>query len=85
MTAPQPSEAFFLIVADLRAGLFCIEGPMTDARPWHLAASRARQHPNARHIQCGPAGSDPVALAREFQRTHKLGGVPAGTIMRLSP
>ena len=83
MATPDP-DAFFLIVADLHAGLFCVEGPMTDARPWHHAASRARQHPNARHIQCGPTGPDREALAREFQRTHKFGGVPPGTIMRLS-
>jgi hypothetical protein len=80
----HPSDAFFLIVADLHSGLFCVEGPMTDARPWHLAAGRARQQ-HARHIRCGPIGPNREALAREFQRTHRFGGVPPGSIMRLSP
>ena len=39
----HPSDAFFLIVADLDTGLFCVEGPMSDDAPWHLAAGRARQ------------------------------------------
>jgi hypothetical protein len=28
------SEQFFLIVADYDQGFFCVEGPMTDDRPW---------------------------------------------------
>jgi hypothetical protein len=83
MTEPQPTDApvpFFLIVADYDAGLFCIEGPMTDAAPWNRAAGRARE--NGRQVQCGPSGPDREALAEEFQRTHKMGGVPPGSIVR---
>lgn len=42
---PDPTEPFFLIVADLDAGRFCVEGPMTDDQPWRHAAERARQTP----------------------------------------
>ena len=37
----HPSDAFFLIVADLDTGMFCVEGPMSDDAPWHVAAGRA--------------------------------------------
>jgi hypothetical protein len=43
MPDSAPNEPFFLIVADLDAGLFCVEGPMTDDRPWRRAAQRERQ------------------------------------------
>ena len=66
---PDPRDVFFLIVADLDAGLFCVEGPMSDDAPWHLAVDRARQQHN-RHVLCGPTGPDHEALASEFQRTH---------------
>ena len=80
MPDPNPSEPFFLIVADFDAGLFCVEGPMTDDGPWNLAAGRARE--KQRHVQCGPTGTDRDALADEFQRTHKMGGAPPGSIVR---
>ena len=41
MPNPNPTQPFFLIVADLDTGLFCVEGPMTDDGPWNLAAGRA--------------------------------------------
>lgn len=37
----QPA-AFFLIVSDHDQGFFCVEGPMTDERPWENAARHAR-------------------------------------------
>jgi hypothetical protein len=53
---------------------------MTDVGPWNLATGRAREH--NRHIQCGPSGADRDALASEFQQTHKMAGVPPGSIVR---
>jgi len=81
MADSDPSDAFFLIVADLDAGLFCVEGPMSDDAPWYVAADRARQL-HDRHVQCGPTGPDREALASEFQRTHGFAGVPPGSIVR---
>ena len=80
MAAPTPSQPFFLIVADFDAGLFSVEGPMTDDGPWNLAAGRARE--KDRHVQCGPTGTDRNALASEYQRTQKLAGAPPGSIVR---
>jgi hypothetical protein len=77
----HPSDAFFLIVADLDTGMFCVEGPMSDDAPWYAAAGRAGQQ-HARHVQCGPSGPDRDALASEFQRTHGFAGVPPGSIVR---
>ena len=54
---------------------------MSDDAPWHLAVDRARQQ-HDRHIQCGPTGPDRDALASEFQQTHKMAGVPPGSIVR---
>jgi hypothetical protein len=75
----QPTP-FFLIVADHDREFFCVEGPMTDDRPWRDAAMSARN--NQRRIECGPADPDRDALAVDFQRAHKLGGVPPGSILR---
>jgi hypothetical protein len=80
MSAPNPAQPFFLIVVDFDMGRFCVEGPMTDDGPWNVATGRAREH--SRHIQCGPTGMDRDALASEFQQTHKLAGVPPGSIVR---
>ena len=77
--APDP-EPFFLIVADFDAGLFCVEGPMTDDRPWKDAALSARHH--ERSIECGPTGPDRDALATDFHHTRGLAGVPPGSILR---
>ena len=72
---------FFLIVSDLDQRFFCVEGPMTDDRPWKDAAVSARN--NQRRIEGGPADQDRDALAADYQRGHKLGGVPPGSILRL--
>jgi hypothetical protein len=80
MADPNPANVFFLIVIDFDMGLFCVEGPMTDDAPWNLAAGRARE--KHRNVQCGPASPDRGALVSEFQRTHKMGGVPPGSIVR---
>jgi hypothetical protein len=53
----------------------------TDDRPWRDAAMNARN--NQRRIECGPAAPDRDALAADYQRAHKLGGVPPGSILRL--
>ena len=78
MTEQPPP--FFLIIADLDREFFCVEGPMIDDRPWRDAAKNARN--NERRIECGPAGPDRDALAAEYRRTHKIGGVPPGSILR---
>jgi hypothetical protein len=76
----QPTP-FFLIVADHDRGFFCVEGPMTDDRPWKNAVRHAHDQ-LGRRIVCGPAHPDRNALAVEFQRTEKLAGVPPGSIVR---
>jgi len=78
MTVQLPP--FFLIIADPDREFFCVEGPMTDDRPWQDGARDARN--NGRKIVCGPTGSDRDALAAEYRRAHKLAGVPPGTILR---
>jgi hypothetical protein len=61
-------EPFLMIDADLDTGLFCVEGPMTDARPWRRAVQRAKEK-QSRHISSGPTAPNRDALARDFQRT----------------
>jgi hypothetical protein len=80
MPQDDPGPPFYLIVADHGRGVFAVEGPMTDDRPWNEAAAYARSH--QRRIVCGPTGVDRDALTTEFRRTHKLAGVPPGTIIR---
>ncbi len=72
---------FFLIIADHDRDFFCVEGPMTDDRPWNNAARHARDQ-FQRHVMCGPTGPDRNVLALEFQRAEKLAGVPPGSILR---
>jgi hypothetical protein len=71
---------FFLIIADHDQEFFCVEGPMTDDRPWQDGALVARN--NGRKIACGPVGPDRDALAAEYRSAHKLAGVPPGSILR---
>ena len=80
MSDAQPTEPFYLVVADHSLRVFCIEGPMTDEQPWQIAARRAREA--GREVVCGPSGADPNALAAECRRTHNLAGVPPGSIVR---
>ena len=77
----DPSASFFLIVVDYDREVFCVEGPMTDDRPWKDAAMQARNH--ERRIECGPTGPDRDALALDYQQAHKLGGVPPGSILKV--
>ena len=80
MADDEHDRPFYLIVIDEDRGAFSVEGPMTDDRPWQSAARKARNH---RHrIVCGPTGEDRDGLAAEFRRTHKLAGVPPGSIVR---
>jgi hypothetical protein len=74
---PQP---FYLIVADQDRGVFAVEGPMTDDRPWQSAAREVRGR--QRKVICGPTGPDRDMLAAEYRREHKLTGVPPGSILR---
>ena len=84
MPRDNPAEPFYLIVADHDRGVFAVEGPMTDDRPWQSAAREAR---NPQHrIVCGPAGADRDTLAAEYRRAHRLlAGVPPGSIVRPRP
>jgi hypothetical protein len=70
-----------LASADHDRGVFAVEGPMTDDRPWDEAAAYARNHHH--RIACGPAGPDREALAAEYRRANRLAGVPPGSIVRL--
>jgi hypothetical protein len=79
MTQPDPAP-FYLIVTDLDRGVFAVEGPMTDERPWKEAATSARNRP--RRILCGPTGADRDALAADYRHRHGLAGVPPGSIVR---
>jgi hypothetical protein len=72
---------FFLIVTDLDRGVFSVEGPMTDDRPWHAAVRFARSH-HGRRITCGPTGTDRDLLATEYRQAHRLTGDPPGSIVR---
>ena len=81
MPDPDPTHLFYLIVADHDHGMFAVEGPMTDDRPWQSAARYARDH-QQRKIVCGPSGPDRDALAAEFRRANKFAGVPPGTFIR---
>jgi hypothetical protein len=80
MPASDPTEPFYLIVADHDRGVFSVEGPMTDDHPWESAARYVRDH--ERRITCGPVGPDRDALAAEYRQAHKLAGVPPGSIVR---
>jgi hypothetical protein len=75
-----PGETFYLIVTDHNRGVFAVEGPMIDDRPWQIAAQYARNHQH--RIICGPAGPDRDALAATYRREHNLAGVPPGSIVR---
>lgn len=83
MPRDESSQPFFLIVADQDRGVFAVEGPMTDDRPWNEAASYARTHQH--RVVCGPTGVDRDELAADYRRTHNLAGVPPGSIIRLRP
>jgi hypothetical protein len=83
MPEVDPTVPFYLIVTDHDRGVFAVEGPMTDDRRWQAAAREARNHQH--RITCGPAGSDRDALAADYRRTHKLPGVPPGSIVRSPP
>jgi hypothetical protein len=36
MPAADPTEPFYLIVTDHDRGVFFVEGPMVDDRPWRI-------------------------------------------------
>ena len=78
-TTPAP-EPFYLIVTDHDRGFFCVEGPMTDDRPWKEAPKEARNH--QRRIACGPTGADRDAPPAQYRRAHPVAGAPPGSILR---
>ena len=84
MPEADPTDPFYLIIADHDRGVFSIEGPMTDDQPWQSAARYARDQ-HQRRISCGTTGPDRDALAAEYRRAHKLAGVPPGSIVRPHP
>ena len=81
MSAAEPTQPFYLIVTDHDRGVFAVEDPMTDDRPWKQAAAYA-SNLYQRRIMCGPTGAHPDELAAEYRREHKLAGVPPGSIVR---
>ena len=54
---PNPTEPFYLIVTDIDRGVFCVEGPMTDDRPWEAAARFAREQPAPHRVRPDRRGS----------------------------
>jgi hypothetical protein len=68
---PDPTRPFYLIVTDNDRGVFSVEGPMTDDRPWNAAARYARDQ-QQRRITCRPTGLDRDALAAEYRRAHPV-------------
>jgi hypothetical protein len=83
MPRDNSDQPFYLIVTDHDRGVFAVEGPMVDDRPWTEAAAHARNH--RQRIVCGPAGPDRDRLAAEYRHEHKLAGVPPGSILRPRP
>jgi hypothetical protein len=83
MPRDDPTQPFYLVVTDQDRGVFAVEGPMTDDRPWKEAASQAQNH--HRRVVCGASGADRDALAAEYRSKHKLAGVPPGSIVRPRP
>jgi hypothetical protein len=83
MPEPEATQPFYLIIASYDRGVFAVEGPMTDARPWNDTAIYARNHHH--RVVCGPTGTDRDPLVAEYLRTHKLAGVPPGSIARPRP
>ena len=77
---PPPLHLWLIADADHDRGVFAVEGPMTDDRPWEAAARFARS--DEHRITCGPRGTDRDALAAEFRRAHNFAGVPPGSILR---
>jgi hypothetical protein len=80
MSEAAATQPFYLIVTDHSRGVFAVEGPMTDDRPWKQAAAEAGE--SDRRIQCGPSGADRDELATEYRREHRLAGVPPGSLVR---
>jgi len=54
----------------LDAGLFCVEGPMTDDRPWRRAALRAKEKQARIQLEAHPDGSS--IGCRHLFREHAL-------------
>jgi hypothetical protein len=75
----QPVEPFFLIIADRDAGVFTVEGPMTDDTEWVVAVCDAQQA--GRRVNCSTAGPDRARAAAAYAQTLGLRLAPAGSIV----
>jgi hypothetical protein len=80
MVEDSHKQPFFLIIIDEGRGVFSVEGPMIDDRPWQTAVRKMRSRYH--RIVCGPIGTDRDTLAAEFRRKYRLAGVPPGSIVR---
>ena len=54
MDEHEPTQPFFLIIIDADRGVFSVEGPMTDGRPWQSAARKAREDQSATSFAARP-------------------------------
>jgi hypothetical protein len=79
----DPSGSCFLVVADYEQGFFCIEGPMTDDRPWNNAVRHARDNFH-RRVVCGPSGPDRNTLAADLAH-RETWWRPAGKYLEATP
>jgi hypothetical protein len=73
-------RTFALIVVDLDAGEFSVEGPMSDDRPWNRAVVDAQKV--GRNIRCFSMGNmAPDDAATEWQTMQGGKRVTAGSII----
>jgi hypothetical protein len=63
MPRDNPTEPFYLIVTDHDCGVFAVEGPMTDDRPWN----EARHSPGT--ISAASSVARPAPIAKRWQPT----------------
>jgi hypothetical protein len=75
-------DPFFLIVADRDNGVFTVEGPMTDDRPWNKAVIRAQN--DKRHVTCCNGGNDQQEAIRSYGQSYNLRYVAPGSIVAVS-
>ena len=71
MPRDESAQPFYLIVSDHDRGVFAVEGPMTDDRPWKEAATFARNQ--QRRIVCGPTGAERVDAHVLLQQRARRG------------
>jgi hypothetical protein len=80
MADSDPNEPFFLIVADLDAGLFCVEGLVTDDRPWRRTPLNAqRKSGAATSVVARPVRTANCWRASSSKRTNSTACRPAAS------